>query len=74
MSIRHRINDVVLFSDCEHSTKDWLESLPKEAEVECVTYPARHGNACKKSNSAKSNKVLQKFFQFVDKNVSIKWP
>jgi len=68
LSIRRRINDVVLPSDCEHSTNDWLESLPEEAEVECVTHPARHGNACKKSNNAKSNEVLQKFFQFVDKN------
>ena len=38
-------------------------------EVECFTHPARYGNACKKSNNAKSyNEVLQKFFQLVDKN------
>ena len=60
--------DVVLPSDCERSAKQWLESLPEDAEVECATHPMRHGNACKKSNNAKGDEVLQKFLQFVDTN------
>lgn len=60
--------DVVMPTTSEQSTKQWLESLPEDSEVECVARPMRHGNACKKSNNAKSEEVLQKFFQFVDTN------
>lgn len=60
--------DVVMPNDCEQSTNQWLESLSDNAEIECATHPTRHGNACKKSNNAKSDEVLQKFFQFVDAN------
>lgn len=64
----HRHVDIVMPNDCEQSTKQWLDSLPEDSEVECVTHPMRHGNACKKSNNAKGNEVLQMFLQFVDAN------
>ena len=60
--------DVVLPSNCEQCTEQWLESLPEDSEVECAVQSACHGNACKKSNNAKSDEILKRFFQFVDKN------
>ena len=66
----HRHIDIVMPNDCEQSTKQWLDSLPEDSEVECVTHPMRHGNANKKSNNAKSNEILQMFIQFVDTNSS----
>ena len=60
--------DIVIPNDCVQSTKQWLDSLPEHSEVECVTHPMRHGNACRKSNNAKGDEVLQMFFQFVDTN------
>ena len=59
-------------NDCEQSIKEWLDSLPEDSEVECVTHPMCHGNANKRSNNAKSNEDLLLFFQFVDTNSSSK--
>ena len=42
--------------NCEQYTNEWLDSLPEDSEVECVTHPMCHGNANKKCN-AKSNEI-----------------
>ena len=57
-------------NDCEQSTKEWLDLLPEDFEVECDTHPMCHGNANKKSNNAKSNEDMLLFLQFVDTNSS----
>ena len=65
----HRHIDIVMPNNCEQYTKEWLDSLPEDSEVDCVTHPMCHGNANKNYN-AKSNEILQLFLKFVDTNSS----
>lgn len=62
------LSDVVLPRDCDEPVEEWLKSLPDDAEIEYRKHPERHGNACKKSNNAKSDEILQKFLKFIDGN------
>ena len=63
-----RLSDVVLPPGCDTATSTWLLSQPEKSVVTCCNDPARHGNAGKRSNNAKSKAVLQKFLEFVDSN------
>ena len=60
-------NYVITPIGCESSFADWWRSLSESTNVQ-VRYPyERHGNAGKKSNSAKSS-VMADFLKFVDAN------
>lgn len=63
-----RYSDVVLPQGCDMAASTWLLSQPERSIVTCRNDPARHGNAGKRSNNAKSQAVLNKFLEFVDSN------
>ena len=63
-----RYSDVNLPPGCDTATSTGLHSQPEKSFVTCRNHLARHGNAGKRSNNAKSEAVLQKFLEFVDSN------
>lgn len=65
---RNRTSDVVLPDGCDQVTKLWLDKQPDDVPIECKSRPGRHGNAKRPSNHAKSNDILERFLDFVDKN------
>lgn len=62
------MSDIILPMDCSLTQAEWLDKQPEVSDAVCCNHSERHGNACKKSNNAKSGAVLQKFLDFIDAN------
>jgi hypothetical protein len=63
-----KVSDIVLPMDCSLTEAAWLDKQPAGSDIVCRSHPERHGNACRKSNNAKSSAIVQKFLDFVDSN------